>query len=206
MQTKYLIVFAVAATAFGIGRWSSLSPEFLPSIPIAFVQMTQDVAVTIDVELDPSSKRPIFKDTPLYKLKGTATYRFTNISNAPVALTFPPTETRAISKNNVSHEPSKCRGFLQQPQTIDIAPRQSAEFSGEWNNAVSGDLDQMLKSGAGWECFTFRPPEDAHSSANHFSGTVIAFQAFSGHGNPSDFHSTDGHLQIIMPTSTSSRK
>lgn len=207
MQTKYIIpivVVIVVVLAFGVGRWSNSSTGSLPEIPIAFVQMTQDVAVTIDVELDPSSRKPVYKDTPLHELKGKATYRFTNISDAPVALTFPPTKTRAISKHSVSHELSKCPDFLQKPQTIEIAPRQSTEFTGDWSNVVSGDPDQMLAPGAGRECFTFRPPENADPSVNHFSGTVIAFQSFVGSDNSEDAITTNAHLQLIMPAATHS--
>lgn len=194
---KYLIPLAVATLAFGVGRWSVGSPESIPGIPIAFAQMTQDIAVTIDVDLDPDSKQPVEGGLELYELKGTATYRFTNFSDAPVSLTFPPTQTRAIGGNFVSHQPTECRSYLQKPQTIEIAPRQCAEFCGEWNNTVSGDLDEMLVSGAGWECFTFRPPQDPDPSINHFSGTVIAFQAFSDQDNPSDLHTTEGHLRFV---------
>lgn len=195
---KRFAIIAVIVIAFILGRLSDSEPDGLPGVPVAFLQMTQPIAVTIQVELD-APPELISDSISLYALHGTAEYRFTNISNRPISLAFPPVRTISISSNSVSHDEKTCPPSLAGQQTINIPAHKYVTFKGEWSEGVSGgvNISDILQPSAGWSGFTFRPPQDREPGVEFCDDTLIAFQTFNHQTLPKYYPTIDHHLRFV---------
>ena len=176
---KYIIVLLIAILAFFVGRYSASQVETkLPEVPVAFVQALHPVSLTIEVDLD-SEPEKSSGSPAVNQLHGSATYRFTNISDNPVNVAFPPARTFQISKHQLDKTERTCPIPLAERQNVHIPPGKSVIFSGHWESTVIGDLDDRLQPGAGWSAFTFRSPYNADSGTEYYNDTIIGFQSFN---------------------------
>ena len=195
---KRFAIVLVIAIAFVLGRFSFSKQYGLPSVPVAFLQMTQPIVVTIQVELD-SKPKPVHGSSIAYDLRGTVEYRFTNITGEPISVAFPPVRTISITSNQVSREDFPCPPALTQQQIIEIPSHKYVTFTGDWTCAVTvtGDIDTALKPSAGWHGFAFRPPADRIGDTDFCNETVIAYQTFNYKGQPTYWPTIDDHLRLV---------
>lgn len=190
---KYVVAVMVLVAAFIVGRCSVVrESDPLPGLPVAFVQATQPIAVTVDVNL--ATENVASTSDGIYELEGSAVYRFTNLTEEVVSIAFPPTRTFAITSRYLGRSPLPCPSPLASNEIVEIPPQSSITRSGEWSTTITGDVDEFLQSGAR-EAYTFSSPNSEPS----FSGTLIAFQAFTGVKPKSHFHTTVGHLELVSP-------
>ncbi len=189
--TAIIGCLVLSIVAFRIGRTNRSENEAIPSIPIAFVQATYPIAITIEVTLDGEEKNSL--DGGISQLQGIAEYTFTNISGQPVKIQFPPNRTFAISRNQFSVDSVPCPMALSENEVITIPADRSIKRSGPWSAAVSGDASTFLKSGAGWLGFTFA----SSGEGNCISGTMIPFQSFKNYDVESKWHTTAGHIELV---------
>jgi hypothetical protein len=192
---KSVVTGVIVIAAFVVGRYSVRSDlQPLPSVPVAFVQATQPIAVTIDVDLETTDAAGL-ADHGIHELKGSATYQFTNLTDKAVSMAFPPTRTFSISSTTLSRNSSSCPEALAEQQIVEIPANSSVSFTGPWSDSITGDLDMFLQAGAGKDGFTFAGAADTDC----FSGTLIAFQTFNGVEPRNRFHTTAGHLELVHP-------
>ena len=200
---KYVATIILVVVAFFCGRFFVPQQQSLPSIPLAFVQATQPVAVAIEVDLEDEDGRSEGDGASVHDLKGTAVYTFLNVSDRPVSISFPPTRTFHVSETQTAKGDQQTPAALNAAQIINLAPNESAKLSGPWSCVISGQKSEMLSPRAGWEAYTFQPPPDAQSDHNFLSGTLIAFQSFEGFSSHQEFNSAAAHLKLVADAASS---
>lgn len=194
---KHVVTILIAIVAFAAGRYSVRdNSQLLPSLPVAFVQKTQPVALTINVELQEQDAAHSAKQGA-HQLKGLATYQFTNLTDETVSVAFPPTRTFHVSSTSFSRYSQSCPGPLSKQQVIDIPANRSISLTGPWSNTVTGNLQSYLQAGAAGG-FTFSSDNDQTC----FTGTLIAFQTFKGVKPRNQFHTIGRHLELLTSTNT----
>jgi hypothetical protein len=187
-----LFVFIVALVTFVAGRYSiDREAVFMPSLPLAFLHSTQPIVMTVEVTI--AEKNSVDSETlGVHTLKGSAEYRFTNLTDQTVSLSFPPTRTINVTSGQFGKDKQPCPPALDKTEIVKIPPLKSITRTGVWGKTVAGDLRLALQGGV-QDAYTFSSEHGEQS----FAGTLIAFQSFTGIKPKNDFHTISGHLKLV---------
>lgn len=165
-QTVIALGLLTAGVCTGGGLASMYAPR--PEVPFHFIQSTAPVAVSI--EYRPQIREPLKGFTDL---SGVATYKFTNLTNEPVRLSFPPVRVFGFSVGRLGHD--DVPPFMAEKRIVTIPAGQTVEFDDDRSMTLTdAGLKEFLRGGPGWSGFVFEKPVEAVDAANYCSGTLFA--------------------------------
>ncbi len=103
---------------------------------------------------------------------GTARFTFTNTTDRPISIAFPPHRVFDFSASNYSEEVNVPE-FVGVKQNVLIQPKKSVSFEGRVKRTFIGDMDSFLKGGIGFIGFVFERPPSEDATGEFCVGTVF---------------------------------
>lgn len=164
-------VIALGLLTAGVcaGGWQASRNVPGPEVPFHFIQSTAPVAVSIQY-------RPLISKPLEYvaQLSGVATYKFTNLTNEPVSLSFPPARVFGFTVGQLG--PDDVPAFMAEKRIVTIPAGQAVQFDDDQSMTLSGEgaLKKFLQGGPGWSGFVFEKPVEPGDGVNYCSGTLFA--------------------------------
>ncbi len=139
-----------------------------PEVPFHFIQATAPVAVSIQYHAQISE--PL---ESVAQLSGVATYRFTNLTNESISLTFPPERVFGFTVGSLG--PDDAPLFMAEKRIVTIPAGQAVQFDDDHSMTLTGGtLKEFLRGGPGWAGFVFSKPVEATDGTSYCSGTLFA--------------------------------
>ncbi|MEX0727321.1 MAG: hypothetical protein WEB58_08700 [Planctomycetaceae bacterium] len=166
-----ILSVALVALCCGIslGQYSTKrSQNWL--IPFWNVQLT--APVVCEIVFRPEIKYPEGTNQ-VAVFSGPAEFIFTNYSDKPVKMAFPPIRSFNFSATSFSHD-ATLPEFAQEQKTYELAAGDSIRFEADHGATVIGnDPQSYLKGGPGYIGFVFSRPADAAADDNYLVGTIL---------------------------------
>jgi hypothetical protein len=162
-----LIGFCIAfVTGLVSSKWMLPESNTPPSIPAVLLNFTAPIAINIDY-------RPTLKSYEgTTRVSGTAYYKFTNTTDRPMQISFPPHRVFGFSVSSVSPN-AEMPKFAMKRSNIMIPAKDSVTFENEEDSVFIGNIRSFLKGGPGWIGFVFESPKDCAADSNFCVGTVF---------------------------------
>lgn len=162
---------ALALLIVGVftGGWLDLRNAPPSEVPFHFIQGTAPVVVSIQYR--PEISEPLEN---VAQLSGVATYKFTNLTNESINLSFPPVRVFGFDVGHVGT--AEVPAFMAEKRIVTISAGQSVQFDDNQAMTLSGDdaLTKFLRGGPGWSGFVFERPVEDVVGTSYCSGTLFA--------------------------------
>lgn len=161
-----MALFSLIAFLIGAYVRHRFPPESLPGIP--HVLFRETVPVAIDIEYRPNLS---YRDG-CAQASGIARYKFTNLTDAPIHVSFPPHRVFGIQSHCYTPDwpvPS----FAVNKRHVAIPSNGSVTFESLEEKQFIGDIRHFLEGGPGWIGFVFSTPGDSTGNESFCVGTVI---------------------------------
>ncbi len=161
-------VIAMLSLGVVVGWIMKPAPSTFPSVFMPILEASAPVAITIDF-------RPVVttEEQVVTRMSGTAHYTFTNLTESPINVSFPPTRVFGFSLN--SHNPSEViPEFAAEKRIVTIPGGESVQFEDEHGKQFLGDPRVFLRGGPGWIGFVFNQPDQRATDVPFCTGTVFS--------------------------------
>ncbi|MDA0834473.1 MAG: hypothetical protein O2955_09470 [Planctomycetota bacterium] len=153
------------------------------SVPLMLIQMSSPVVC--EIVYRPQLKHPDDLEDILQH-NGLAEFVFTNYSNEPVKIAFPPLRAFAFTAEHFSHDVT-LPAFAKEQKTHEIPAGESIRFETTHGGTLVGDDRSFLKGGPGYVGFVFSRPEDAIADENYLVGTIYPwYSVYAQDGSTND--------------------
>ncbi len=165
-----LLVAGIATTLIGFAFGQNHRPEdWLERVPLSFIQ--QAAPVTVEIIHRPKVKYPT-EEKNIALVHGPAEFVFTNYSEKPIRIAFPPVRCFHFTQNSFSPVDTLPE-FAREQKTYEIPAHQSIRFEDDHGVMIPGDPSAYLQGGAGYTGFVFSRPPGATSDDDYLIGTIF---------------------------------
>ncbi len=161
-------VIAMLSLGVVVGWIMKPAPSMFPGVFMPILEASAPVAITIDF-------RPVVttEEHVVTRMSGAIHYTFTNLTESPINVAFPPTRVFGFYSN--VYTPSELiPDFAMDERIVTIPGGESIHFEDEHGKQFIGDPRVFLRGGPGWMGFVFNQPDKRATDVPFCTGTVFS--------------------------------